>query len=332
MRTFCISILVSFILLFGGCKNDIELLDNYHSALVCYGLLNPADSVHYVRVSKVFLGEGSALVMAQNQDTISFPIGTVHVTIEEWKNGLQMQNYVLSADTLIPRDSGVFHNPYQVLYRGIFPVLKDGSTYKLKVLDLVKGTSIYAETPIVQDVQMTNPSNNFMPLNFWDTTSIRFKWESGTYGLRYNFKIRFHYSEEFTFDTTQISEHYIDWEVGNIDALEDAGNQSMSMTMRRDYFLKVLAQRIPSNLYVRRISGKIDFIFNAAAQDFATYIDVTNSNNNSTAALPIFTNIHGGYGLFSSRTTTTLRDYNLDSDTRYQLRVNPITYGLNFIR
>jgi hypothetical protein len=322
----------TILFLYGGCKNDLDLLDDYHSSVVCYGLLNPADSVHYVRVTKVFLGEGDALVMAQNPDSISFPVGSISVTIEEWKNGLQMQNYTMTADSSIPRDTGVFQYPHQLLYRARFPVLKDGSTYKLKVVDLVKGITYSSETPIVTDIGMVDPAGTFSALNLTGTTSMHFIWKSGTNGIRYNFKIRFHYKEEFLFDTTQVSDHFVDWEIGDFNALTASGNENMTVNVVKDNFLRMIAQKIPANGYVRRISGNLDFIFLGAAQDFATYIDVTDANNNTSAAIPPFSNIRNGYGLFSSRTTTVLPGYSLDSDTRYQLRVNPIVYGTNFVR
>jgi len=327
-----IPILISFFLVFSGCKNDIDLLTNYKNIIVTYALLDPADSVHYVRLSKVFLGAGNALVMAQNADSIGFRIGTVDVKIQQWKNGVLLNTYQLYSDTTIPRDPGTFHYPYQVLYRGAFPVMKDGSTYKLSVVDLIKGTTLTAETPIVQDVIMVNPQSNFTPLNLWDTTNFNFKFKSGTFGKRYIFKLRFHYTEQFISDTTQTSQHYIDWNLGEQDAQDASGNELMTFNTRRDHFLDYCREQIPANVYVRRISGKIDLIFLGAAQELATYIDVGNASSNSTAALPLYTNTVGGYGLFSSRTTTSFLNYLIDSDTQNALIDSQQTQGLNFVR
>jgi hypothetical protein len=331
MRRF-FPLLFVFFFLWSGCKNDIDLLADYKNVIVTYGLLDPADTAHYIRISKVFLGPGNALVFAQNPDSIGFPIGTVDVKIEQWKNGQLIQNFQLYADTTLARDSGIFQSPYQVLYRGVFPVLKDGSTYKLTVLDLRRGTTLTAETPVVQDIVMTNPQSNFMPLNLWDTTNYSFKFKTGVAGKRYIFKIRFHYTEQFIFDTTQTSQHYVDWFLGGQDATDASGNETMIYTTRRDNFLNFCGQQIPPNVYVRRIAGALDFISVGAAQDFATYLDVQAANSSSSADLPPYTNTIGGYGLFSARTTTTLSGYTLDSDTREALRLSNATQGLNFVR
>jgi hypothetical protein len=332
MRIFCFSFFTGVLLLLGGCKNDLDLLDDYHSALVVYGVLDPADTVHYVRVTKIFIGEGDARVFAQTQDSIGFPPGTMSVKIEQWKNGTLLNTYTLSEDTIIPRDSGVFVYPYQVLFRARFPVLKDGSTYKVIATDLVKGMTVNAETPIVQDVTVVEPYSTFDPWNLWDSTSMRFKWKSGEFGKRYNLTIRFHYTEQFLYDTTEVSEHFVDWRLGELDAQFANGNEVMTLFQRRINFLTMLSQQLPRNVFVRRIAGKLDLVYLGAAENFATYLDVQATSNNAVVAFEPFSNVNGGYGLFTSRTTNISRGYWLDSDTRYALRVSPITYGLNFVR
>lgn len=332
MKRFSLFLLAGIVLLFGECRNDIDLLDEYRPVLVCYGLLNPFDTVQYVRVSKGFLGEGNALVMAQNRDTIGFGPGMLDVRIEQWNNN-QLQNvYLLSPDTSIPRDSGVFLYPYQVLYRGIFPVLKDGSSYRLIVTDLVKNQTVRAETYIPQDVSVLEPVSVNAPLNLEDSTSIRFRFKNGRYGLRYDFFVRFHYSEQFIYDTTQVSEHYVDWHMGEVTAQSNAGGENLQYAVSRRSFLNMLAARIPYNSQVRRICGKIDLVFTGATDDLVTYIEVGQANQTTAASIPPYSNIHDGYGLFAARTTNLLPGYVTDQDTRYAIRTDNVTQQLNFIR
>jgi hypothetical protein len=325
-------LLITLFLLWSGCKNDLDVLADYKDIIVTYGLLNPADTAHYIRLSKVFGGEGNALTFAQQPDSIGFPVGTVDVKIQQWKNGQLIQTFQLYADTAIPRDPGVFQSPYQILYRGVFPVLTDGSIYKLSILDLRKGTTLTAQTQIVQHIAMVNPANSSVPLDLWDSTILDFKFKTGNYGLRYAFKIRFHYTEQFIYDTLQTSEHFVEWSLGEKDALNASGNMLLQYPVQRDNFLTFCGQQIPHNNYARRIAGKLDFIFVGASEDFATYLDVQTANSNTNAAVPPYSNTVGGYGLFASRTTTTLAGYWLDSDTREALRLSTSTQGLNFVR
>lgn len=332
MKRFLFLLSAAAVLLFGECKNDIDLIGEYKHVLVCYGLLNPYDTVQYVRVSKGFLGNDNALVMAQNYDTIGFPIGSIEVKIEQWNNSQLIQTFVLSPDTSIPREDGIFLAPYQVLYRGTFPVLKDGSTYKILVTDLVKGVTVTSETHIPQNPTIVEPGGSAMPLNLEDSTYIRFRFKTGQYAQRYDFVVRFHYLEQFLADTTQVSEKYVDWHMGETSAISSAGDEFLQYSVQRYSFLNMLHALIPYNQQVRRISGKMELIFTGAARDLVTYIEVTNANNNTSADIPPFSNIEGGYGLFSARTTTVSSGWSIDQDTQYALRVNPITVDLNFIR
>jgi len=50
MKAACV-ILLLFLL---GCSSDFEIMQDYHSVPVVYAVINPYDSIHYVRVQKTF--------------------------------------------------------------------------------------------------------------------------------------------------------------------------------------------------------------------------------------------------------------------------------------
>ncbi|HTL82046.1 MAG TPA: hypothetical protein VL651_10095, partial [Bacteroidia bacterium] len=234
-------ILASFLYFFNGCRNEIDINANYRNILVCYGILNPYDSVQYVRVDKVFLGTGNALTSAQYNDSISFSPGRLSVLMQQWYSGQLLNTYPMYPDTTIGRDSGLFCHPYQVLYKGTFPVLKDGSSYKVIVTDLEKGTTINAITNIPGDITMINPVSNFAPLNLWDTTALTIRFNSARYGYRYHMFLRFHYTEQFINDTTQQSQKYIDWNFGDQDANSSLGNEEVDIHFIRHNFFNYIS-------------------------------------------------------------------------------------------
>src|SRR5204862_7713213 len=73
-----IFILVSCILtgfLFDSCSTDFSVEAPYKETMVIYGLLNPDTmngKVQYIRISKAYLGEGNALIMAQERDSVNY--------------------------------------------------------------------------------------------------------------------------------------------------------------------------------------------------------------------------------------------------------------------
>lgn len=315
-----------------SCNNDIELLDEYKESIVCYGILNPKDTAHYIRVSKVFIGEGNALVMAQNQDSIQLRPEDMEVRITRLLNGNEMSYWILQPDSSIPRDPGVFLYPEQILYRGAFPVLTDGSTYLLTVTNLRTGFQVRSETPVVKDVVQTSPASTQQAINLEDESTIGFYFKSPRFGKVYQLTIRFYFDEQFIYDTTEVSTKYVDWSIGQTESLTDEGGENMLIVVRRDNFLRMLVNNIPVNPMVRRVSKTISFIYTSASDDMFTYMQVQTANNNSSADLPAFSNVEKGLGLFTTRNTTTLNNYHIDSDTQYALATSEIVDDLNFVR
>lgn len=315
-----------------ACRNDIDLLDDYKESLVCYGVLNPKDTAHYLRIGKVFLGEGNALVMAQTTDSIQLRPGDMEVRVTRLLNGTEMGFWVLEPDSSIPREPGVFEHPHLVLYRGVFPVLTDGSTYRLTVTNLRTGFQAHAETEIVKDVVMTNPGSTQQALNFENETQVAFNFMAPRFGKGYHLQLRFYYTEQFVHDTTQTATRYVDWIIGTTESLRADGTEPMGFAVRRDHFMRVLAAQIPYNPMIRRIAGTVTFMYTSVADDYVTYMHVQDAINNSAADIPVYSNIENGLGLFTSRNITTYPGYRLDQDTKYALTTSPLLEDCNFIR
>lgn len=332
MKRIVLFAVVIFSFAYQACNNEIDLLDDYKESIVCYGILNPKDTAHYIRVSKVFLGEGNALVFAQNQDSIQLRPEDMEVRITRLLNGNEMSYWILQPDSSIPRDPGIFLYPEQILYRGAFPVLTDGSTYLLTVTNLRTGFQVKSETPVVKDVVQTSPASTMQAINLEDETTIGFYFKAPRFGKSYQLVIRFFYDEQFIYDTTEVSTKYVDWYIGQTESLTDLGNENLTLTVRRDNFMRMLVNNIEINPMVRRVSKSLSFIYTSASEDIYTYMQVQNANNNSSADLPAFSNIENGMGLFTTRNTTTLPNYRIDSDTQYALATSSIVDDLNFVR
>ncbi len=331
IKRIAIALLLIIPFIHNSCKNDLDLLTDYEEKIVCYGILCPDDTAQYIRVSKVFLGEGNALQFAQNQDSIQLEIQNMEVRITRLLNGNEMSYWILQPDSSIPREEGTFLWPHQVLYRGNFPVLTDGSTYRLTVTDLVTGYIATSETQIVRELQHTNP-NVLTALNFENEGSIGFYFQTPLFGKRYNLTIRFYYDEQFISDTTQVSTRYVDWIIGDLESITDEGGENLLLAVQRTNFLRMLVNNIPVNPAVRRISKKMDLIYTTAAEDLITYMKVQIANNTSSADLPQFSNVDNGLGLFTSRNITVFPNYHIDQDTQYALVTEALVQDLNFVR
>ena len=71
--------------LFSSCEEDIILDGDFVETAVVYGLLDQADSIHFIKITRAFIGPGSALDIAQIPDSSYF--NQVEATVSEVVNG-----------------------------------------------------------------------------------------------------------------------------------------------------------------------------------------------------------------------------------------------------
>ncbi|NCD43137.1 MAG: hypothetical protein EOL88_13765, partial [Bacteroidia bacterium] len=79
-------------LLFLSCDNEVTTISDWEDITVVYGLLNQNDSITYLKITKAFLGEGNALIFAQEPDSSQYDV-KLDVKIEEYNNGKYVREF-----------------------------------------------------------------------------------------------------------------------------------------------------------------------------------------------------------------------------------------------
>ena len=110
--------------LFNSCKNDLKILAPYKETVSVYALLNPQEKRQYVRLNKIFLGEGNAYVMAQVTDSVNYRQGVLSVTMERYFNGVPdlttvgnpTKKQIILKDTVIQIKPGPFSQSQRLYY------------------------------------------------------------------------------------------------------------------------------------------------------------------------------------------------------------------------
>ena len=294
-------LLISLVsILFSSCKTDFELNAPYKETMVIYGFLNANENVQYIRISKGFLGEGNALIMAQQPDSINYA-DVLHVTIDEIVNGNIANTFVLERVDTIPKEAGLFAYPYQVYYRLSNHSLNPNALYRLNVENTETGNKASSITRVVNDIlNITNPS--IAEVNFASTGQFSVKFSPVSNGRIYDLVIRFHYTED---SSGVISYHYVDW---NFPDQFTSGGSDIIFPYARQDFYAVLAASIPVKSGVTRTVGNaalgypaIEFRMIAGTEDLYTYQQLNSPSNTSLQDPPIFTTVENGLGLFTSR-------------------------------
>lgn len=342
----CLSVLVS-------CKDDLNLIGDYQETPVVIGILDQAETTHYIKVTRAFIGDGktSSLEIAQIPDSNYFD--NVEITItEQLGDGSAGRTFVLH-DTIIENKdvNGVFYAPNQKVY--VFytpesnPLLGD-ARYSMTInIDngriVVKG-----ETEMVNNMTLSNNITG-------QASSLKLVEDPGEYkgqliditsvGNAYgvNAKLRFDY-REYAIGMTDSTDKSVGMDIGEAD-VTPGFNSGHTFTLEGGTFFNNLKDAIsPSSSIEKRKYLGIEIQVTGGSKELMSYIAVNEPTSNLAQNKPDYTNltVNGDFkviGIFASRYT--LKIYKpatgvypqvqaLDKKSRRELCTGPITGLLGF--
>lgn len=323
-------------ILFFACSTDLSLNAPYKDVTVVFGLLNPADSVQYIRINKAFLGEMSADEISKNPDSIHYAPGTFQVIIEEWHNKNLLHVITLSETQEKIKEEGYFATSNYTLFKTNTPINPD-YTYKLKITNFKSKKEIIAETLICGYCQVSKPSpisspNVSFANNFQEYQEYIFKWTSAPNVRRYQLYLDFYYRDIPVSGTDTIARKvriYIGEE--KISDTKLSGGKSLEKVFNGENFYKKIGEvvKYDPNVKLREI-GKCDFILYGAAEELSIYMDISKPSNTINQEKPDYTNLTNAAGIFSSRNTTIKQGIKLSQYTIKMFGFSQYTNNLNF--
>jgi hypothetical protein len=160
-KTKLLALIALLSLLLISCNDEFSLNAPYKDVTVVYGLLNPNDSIQYIKVYKGFQTEGNSIIAAADWTNLYY-FDKINVTLEEFVNG-ESTNRIITLDTTtsVARDPGVFANPKQLLYCTREKLNKNAS-YSIKIVNKETGREVNGTTDLIDSINITSP---FIPIN-----------------------------------------------------------------------------------------------------------------------------------------------------------------------
>jgi hypothetical protein len=302
MKKYILLILLAMVAL-SACRTDFEINAAWKDMTVVYGLMNQNDSIHYIKINKAYLGEDNALTMAQDPDSCSYG-NNLEVKVEEWDvNGSQTNLWYLDTTTIYNKESGVFYNPKQVLYKfaGQLDTLNKDKEYRLFIKNKSNGKIISSKTKLVHKFSVTKPLGT--QVNLTGTSPIKVIWEPAVNGKLYQVVIRFTYRERNIITNDSIVKT-LDMNLGSYtSANTDGTGPSLETSFGGQTFYQSLHDNIAVDPNIVRVATgyPLQFIFSVAADEFNTYMEVNQPSSSIVQEKPEYTNISNGIGIFSSR-------------------------------
>lgn len=331
--------LLSAVLLFGACDNEIDINAEYQDLTIIYGLLDPDADTNYIRIQRGYLGDAAAAASYGNPDSLYYDSADIDVVIREYEAG---ENTVLLEAPLIYDDSkslddGIFTGESYHLYRLPSDFNIDRTKeYEVVVTRLEDGTEASARTGVVGQIIMTQPRS---PLNqrFFDGR-IEFDIRQDLNGSNpdatlkmsaYQPMLYFHYKEV---DLDAGTEVFKTEELRL--PMQESSFDEQSLLFGSSQLNSALAGRLskdPSKRILRFFQG-IDIRITGASEELMTYIDLNRPATGVNQNRPQYQQVVNGTGILSSRTEILRDQILLQSGVYDRLLVSNMTCDLNFAR
>ena len=326
MKTYYHLILfVFFGAFFASCSTDVEMYTDYKDVAIIYGLLNYQSDTNYIKITRAFCGINDDPINAHEvaliADSSNYP-GKLETRLIELKSTIGSQyeptgrEFVLDTMTIHDKEEGTFYSPDQKVYYTTeqLNASTNGSRYKYR-LKVVKpdGDTVTAQTTMVGDEEfrILSGSANFQLGHTNAMGKIVFR-ADGMASL-YDVKVRFNYSEQHVGEEMKWKHVSRSFGTKTIDKylLEEGTENTYYLQYSLNWLFNALESAIGSDTVVdgnhpnvvRHIGGFVISI-SASGDDMSMYYSANQAQLNSPMSLvSLYTNIDGGYGLFSSRTT-----------------------------
>lgn len=310
-------------LVFNSCNEDIDLLDSGEETAVVYGLLNSADSIHYIKINKAFLTNDNSLVTASIADSNYF--NQVDVVIKEVTAGAVTRTWNLQDTTIENKEPGVFYYPQQKLYyfktTSQNKLLAEPNVEYIMEASINNGAFVISgKTQIVSGMAISNPqfngsfsfAQNNVELNGYKNYTLNF---NAGKSKRLEVNLQIIIDEHFNGNPVQKS---FMWRVGTIDENGlNTGTPNKSMSINGELFYNAIKQNVTNDPSIdRRRLRSIYVVLTGASEDLNKYLTVNQPSSSLAQNKPTFTNLTATngrkvIGIFSSRNTV----YNYLRDT-----------------
>lgn len=326
--------------MFNACSTDVELYADYKDIPVIYGLLDATADTNYVRINRAFSSSNDHPINANEvaliSDSCNYP-GKLTAYLLEYKNTYGNEYYrtsrapiFLDTITIHNKDMGIFYAPEQKVYFTTehFNINVPNTRFKYRLEVLKDNDTVSAETGLVggADFRILTEMATFRSDPSDKTSKITFKQAENA--VFYNIIMVFNYTEKHG---NVVEAKQVRWDFGTKSADElgyEEGSYSISYT--QNSLFELLSDAIgsdtvvnSSNPHVQRYfdTYPIDIMIAAGGEELYNYIQV-NSVSGYSQTVPDYTNIYGGYGVFSSRVNKT-KQLKISSRTQIDLYDKP---------
>jgi len=293
-----------------------------------YCILNPDDSVQFLRVQRIFLGNADVKITASQPDSIYFP--KVQAQLERLEGGLVYEILPFYPTTAILKDSGFFTTRNHVIYE-VKKKIHSGATYNLIIsIDGIPNSATAITTPETDLHVVTWNGWPGKSINMVNELFSQVIWQRLLGVNSYELSYLFRYYDLSDLDTVECQ---VLWKVPEKIYATDVGNNNdITYQVPINQWFLYLADHIPDRPEVkRRIAGKFDLLWEfrgAAFEDF--YRRNLLRSKEMWLDYPLYSNITNAFGVFSFQSCYRVNRIDISLYTLEKITTHPLTKNFKF--
>jgi hypothetical protein len=324
---FKFTFLAAFVSFFYSCSEKVNLVGDFKETAVVYGLLDHSDSIHFIKITRAFIGPGNALEIAKIPDSSYF--NQVEATVSEFVGGNLTRTWVLE-DTIVENKdtNGAFYGPEQKVYyfktlpttvsssglNGVIQTspnpqltsLNPDATYKFKAIINGGEFEVTGETELVKGITTTASSQNFT-FKFANNpgeyvpTGVAVSSSGNSYVVNTQLDVAFNEHRG-----SDISEKRFNWQLGEVNTLP--GTAKTFSAIGQTFYDLVKANVSNDPTITKRTFNGIYVTVTGGAEELYNYMVVNQPSSTLAQSKPSYTNLSVSngkrvVGIFSSRQT-----------------------------
>ena len=312
--------LLAGLVFFNACSTKVELYADYKEIPVIYGLLNASQDTNFIRINRAFSGSNdnpiNAMDVALIADSCNYP-GKLRAYIVKYRQGYG-GHYVPTDDiieldtmTIHDKEEGIFYSPNQKVYWTDKPlsVNTESAKYRYKIFVPMGNDTITSETNIVggDGFKIVTASLAFMADENDLTSKVKFTLADNA--VFYDMKMVFYYRESVHGGPMTDKEVSYSFGVKSLDDLFQENDRVYYLNYGVNTLFNLLAEAIGGDTVINENHPEVVRYFDekpmkvflsAGGDELYNYIQI-NSQTGYAQSVPDYTNVNGGYGVFSSR-------------------------------
>ena len=278
-----------------SCEEEINVFVGGDPAPIAYCLLNPYDSVQYVRLTRTYIVDNGTSGYPSSVDSLYFD-GEIQVSLERWENYQVKEIIEFEQYDSIIKEPGDFPTEKNILFRYFGNIYPEGK-YILYINLIDRNLKLYAETITVGELDIIDP----LPFTEREITltseqNYDIKFNLALQAWIYQTSVIFYYDEITEDDTIRKS---IEW-IQTVKKPNFQTREHISIRLNGSKFYQVLKNEISENSNVKRKALDFSFNFYYGGTDLRFYVESITPSSSVLQEKPSYTNFTNSQGIFSS--------------------------------